>query len=626
MAVSPVEHFAKLQQYHNLVLSPDGKHYATIFTNENGKFALAILNRKRNEVTTTLSWRGKEMPLSVSWLNNERVGVRVGLKSNLLEVPLASGEYIAMNLDGSKKTILHGARKKAKRNQARSSAEKGRISVVNYLRDEPKFIEVMKTSPVGYAEHKRVNIYSGKEKLISKSPVKGGGMVLDNDGQARFAVGLDAESGKNLTEVYYRDSAKDDWKVLDSYDEDEGSIQPISFAPDNKNVYVLSTLTSDKKGLYLYDVKSKSLKPVAVNDRVDLMDANFDRDGNVVAVSFEPDYSSVEVIDKTHPIGKWYPALIKSFRGAKVSLVSATQDYSEIVVLVESDKDPGSFYIFNTKTSKLELAMKAKPWLSAENFGTTEAFSFKARDGMEIFGYLTLPKGKQENLPMILIPHGGPHGPRDYWTYDDDVQFLAERGYAVMKVNFRGSGGYGKEHMKKGYRQWGGNIMNDLTDGVNWAVKNGIADKDRLCIYGASFGGYSALMSVVKEPDLYKCAIGYVGIYDMDLMFEKGDVPGSLFGVNFLNKVLGKDAEELDRYSPARYVDKIKADIFIVHGEEDIRAHYDHALLLKDKLDEKNMKYEWMSKAKEGHGFYNEDNRKELYERMAAFFEKNIGS
>jgi dipeptidyl aminopeptidase/acylaminoacyl peptidase len=622
----PIEHFSKHGQFHDIKLSPTGEYFAASMTNEQGKTSVGIINRKTNKLMSSVGWLGQEFPVSFLWLNEERIGVYVAIKLGARDAPIPTGEVVAMNVDGTKKRMLHGFRNGGGL-IVNPSFET--MTIIDLLIDDPKNILVVtqpSTKDGGYAEAHKLNIYSGKKRKIIRSPLRGGGLWADHNGVIRFATGQKADKSGNKVLLYYREGKAEDWNEIGEYTENTGFMTPIMFTRDNKKIYVTSNLDSKTSGVYIYDPRTNKRVPIAVNNRVDIADLDFDWNKKLFAAHFEPDYSKVQIIDEEHVIAKWYPALISAFNGANVSITSSTMDMSELTLKVISDKNPGSFYTFSTKTKKLTEVMKTKPWLESEFLGTTEAFSLKARDGVEVYGYLTLPKGKESNLPMVVIPHGGPHGPRDYWTYDDDVQLLASRGYAVLKVNFRGSGGYGLDFQSKGYRNWGSKIMDDITDSVLWAVSNGIADKDRLCIYGGSFGGYASLMSVVKEPDLYKCAIGYVGIYDLDLLFKKGDIPGSMFGRNYLKKVIGSDKSDIDEFSPARHVNKIKADLFIVHGEKDIRAHYDHALLLKENLDREGVEYQWLTKPKEGHGFYNEENRKELYTKMLAFLDKNIGS
>lgn len=619
-----IEDFARHAQYHNIEISPDGKYFAAEVTNVEGKRIVAILDRKSGKISSAFNFKGDEFPMGFMWLNNERVAVSVALKTGSRDQPVGTGNIIAMNVDGSKFQTIIGP--------LSPEPSPAATRILSYLPDDDRHIliaEVPFSREPTFTYAYKLNIYTGKKRKILKAPAKssmqGSSLLADHDGEIRFATTLTAEGEKNLIDIYYREGKNEDWSHWEQFEDSGSSMRPLSFSSDNKSIYVQSSLGRKTTAIYKYDLATKTKTLISSNDKVDVADLDFGPNRNLFAAHYEPDYSHVDIIDETHPLGKWYPSFIKAFNGAKVRINSATADMSLMTIKVESDKEPGAFYTFNTKTKKLMPAFKAKPWLSKDYMGTTEAFAIKARDGLDIHGYITIPKGKTKNLPMIVLPHGGPHGPRDYWTYDDDVQLLASRGYAVLKVNFRGSGGYGPDFMEKGYKQWGENIMNDITDSVNWAVAQGIADKDRMCIYGASFGGYASLMSVVKEPDLYKCALGYVGVYDMQILHEKGDVPGSIYGKNFLNRVIGDDPEQLDKFSPARHVEKIKADLFIVHGEKDVRAHFDHALDLKAKLEKAGIPFQWFTKEKEGHGFYDENNRAELYEKMLVFFDKNIG-
>jgi len=621
----PIEHFSKHSTFHQIKLSPTGKYIAAEMTNKDSKRMVVVINRLTMETTAVLSFKGSEEPGYFFWLNDERFAVDVVRKFGSFDRPSRTGNVYAMNADGSKRKLIFGYNTKG---GVLINPSIEVMEVLSLLPDDPAHIVIssiaVNQSSSKYTKAFRLNVYNGKTRHLASSPVPNGQFVADNSGEIRIVMGQLA-SENNKTVIYSREKKGEDWVLSDSFYEDDGGLTPLAFSQDNQHIYMKKSSVDSPSKLYLYDLKNKNIKFVAGHDIVDIANIDRDRDGKVFAAHFEPDYSKVTVVDKTHPLGKWYPAMVASFPNMQVKITSATNDHELMTVGVRSDKQPGVFYLFNTKNKSMTELMKAKPWLDQRQLAQTDAFSFKSRDGLTIYGYITLPKGKENNLPMVVLPHGGPHGPRDYWTYDDDVQLLASRGYAVLKVNFRGSGGYGAKFQALGYRQWGGDIMNDITDATNWAIREGIADKKRICIYGASFGGYASLMSVVKEPDLYKCAIGYVGIYDMDLMFEKGDIAGMKYGQNFLAKVLGNDKAQLDMFSPARHVDKIKADLFIVHGEKDIRAHYDHALLLKKSLDNVGKKYQWLTKKKEAHGFYKEENRKELYEKMLNFLDKNIG-
>lgn len=265
--------------------------------------------------------------------------------------------------------------------------------------------------------------------------------------------------------------------------------------------------------------------------------------------------------------------------------------------------------------------------LDPNQLSPMQPFTITARDGMTLPGYLTLPKGaeKGDKLPMIVNVHGGPHGPRDMWGFNAENQFFANRGYAVLQVNFRGSGGYGSEFLEAGYGEWGRAMQNDVTDATQWAIDEGYADADRICIYGGSYGGYAAMMGVAKEPDLYQCGVGYVGVYSLPLMFEAGDISRNQSGEKYLERVLGTDMNVLKANSPVNLVDNIKADILLVHGAKDVRVPIEHYEQLKSALNRADKPYQTLVKDDEGHGFQKEANKFELYKRLEQFFEKHIG-
>jgi dipeptidyl aminopeptidase/acylaminoacyl peptidase len=221
--------------------------------------------------------------------------------------------------------------------------------------------------------------------------------------------------------------------------------------------------------------------------------------------------------------------------------------------------------------------------------------------------------------------HGGPHGVRDYWGYDREIQHLASRGFAVFQINYRGSGGYGREFLKSGFNHWGDTMQDDLTDGVNWLVDQGIADRKKLCIYGASYGGYAAMMSSAREPDLYKCAVGYVGVYDVDSFTTVGNIPGYRAGSAYLKEVIPSDPAIRDAFSPTMQASKIKAEVFLVHGKKDKQAHFNNYEILTKKFDDLNKPYKSLVKFDEEHGFYKTENQIELAIELEEFFTQHIG-
>lgn len=224
---------------------------------------------------------------------------------------------------------------------------------------------------------------------------------------------------------------------------------------------------------------------------------------------------------------------------------------------------------------------------------------------------------------MVVLPHGGPHGIRDWWEFDPEVQLLANRGYTVLQVNFRGSGGYGTDFERAGYGEWGAKMQDDLTDATRWAIEQKIAPADRICIYGASYGGFAALMGAAREPDLYRCAIGYSGVYDLELLHESGD-PDVPADVAYLDRALGTDAAKRRAQSPVYNAQSIKAPVLLIHGSADRTAELEHAKRMRAALENNRKKVEWLALRGEGHGAYDEDTRREVYERILQFLDANL--
>ena len=317
--------------------------------------------------------------------------------------------------------------------------------------------------------------------------------------------------------------------------------------------------------------------------------------------------------------------LLGALPGHQVRIVSETRDAAKLVVLAFNDRNPGDYYIFDTKTLKLEYLAAAKKWLDPEQMADVKPISFTSRDGKQLHGYLTLPFGKEaKNLPLVVNPHGGPHGIRDWWGFDPQNQYLASQGIAVLQVNFRGSGGYGDQFERAGYQKWGSDIQHDIIDATQYVIDQGFADKERICIVGGSFGGYSALQSAVLAPDMFKCAIGVAGVYDLELMFNKGDVANSRSGTSYLKDVLGQDKAVLKAMSPSENVDKLKANILLVHGGEDDRAPIEQLESLEKGLKAHNYPYQKLVMDNEGHGFYNDEHRAKYYEKMLSFLKTNL--
>jgi acylaminoacyl-peptidase len=389
---------------------------------------------------------------------------------------------------------------------------------------------------------------------------------------------------------------------------------------------VLDNRETDTDSLYLLNPESAELELLYHHDTVDIDDIEIAPDGTVIGVYVEPDYPNYVAIDAGHPMSQWLEEARARLPGLRVRPTSVTTDGKRAVIRADADRIPPRYFLLDADANQLSQMVSVLPGIDAASMRPMEPYALQVRDGTRIYAYLTRPDDSEGPFPLVVLPHGGPHGVRDYWAYNPDVQMLASRGYAVLQVNFRGSGGYGRDFLYSGYGKWGTLMQDDVTDATRWAITTGIAEEGRVCIYGASYGGYAAMMGAVREPDLYQCVIAYVGVYDLELMFTTGDIPTRETGVVFLKQAVGEDEEDLRARSPVHNIDKLKAPVFIVHGKEDFRVDVEHAHRLRDELKRMNKPYEWLVKPKEGHGFYKPENRLELYQRILAFLQQHIGA
>jgi dipeptidyl aminopeptidase/acylaminoacyl peptidase len=342
------------------------------------------------------------------------------------------------------------------------------------------------------------------------------------------------------------------------------------------------------------------------------------------AIENELGYPAYSFINNSHKSER-LKALIQSLQGQQVQLVSSTEDGEKSIIFASSDTNPGSYYLFVAKKNSLRFLFATKSWIKPSEMAITKPVNYKARDGLTIYGYLTIPNNTDEkNLPLVVMPHGGPHGPRDWWGYESEAQLLASRGIAVLKVNFRGSGGFGRNFEHAGHKKWGAEIQYDIIDGVKYLIEQGTVNKDNICIMGASFGGYSALQSAILEPDMFQCAIGVVGVYDLPLMFEEGDISERDRGQRYLKSALGTDEALLKRFSPSYNIDKLKAPVLIVHGGQDERAPIEQAESLVAALKKENHPYIYELLEDEGHGFYKAEHRTRYYKQVLNFLDEHM--
>ncbi len=631
-----IEDFVKLPNARDVQISPDGKHFSVIFRKDNEDI-LAIMDMKTRKPSGLFRVRGENKSVDkVYWVSNERVLYSVAESHAWDKTRFNNGELMGVNTDGSHHKVVFGYR--AGKDQVGSNVKKkkpdnGNQEILDLLPDDEDHILIAfypwknsghvwvsnpKAKPILY----KLNVFTGKKIKLGYLPLPYATGITDNNGQVRFAIGV---NDNNHQVAFYRESNKDEWQKLTVDNFDGTHVRPLSFTKDNNSVYVAANVNNGTRALYRYNTQDKSIEKLFHNPDVDM--TIFIRDFSkkrIVAVGTDLALPEYHYLEKKNRKNKLHKQLMKAFAGSDVFITSASDDGSTAIAHVYSDTNGGDYYLFNTKSLKAEYLLSQYQHIDPAHMAKTQAIEFKARDGLTIRGYLT-KHASDKPQPMVVLPHGGPHGPRDYWGYDWEVQLLANRGYAVLQVNFRGSGGFGREFLEAGYGNWGTTMQDDITDATLAAIEQANIDKSRICLFGASYGGYAALMGTIREPDLYKCAVGSMGVYNLPMMFEEGDIPESKSGIAYLKKVIGEDIAEQKQRSPVYNVDKIKANLLLIHGSQDERAPIEQVESLKDALDDIDKSYEWLELPDEGHGYYDENNRYMVYKKVLDFLDKNIG-
>lgn len=619
-----LEDYARQPQFLEIKISPTGKYLAATTRGEEGNIFLQVIDIKTNQIISVRHFTGRDSIGTINWANAERLLITLVRDIGALESPVSTGEIFAVNADGTNARMLTGYR---------SDTEKDAATVINYLPEDDKFVLIVTATPNrlgSFSLIKRLNIDNGRTRQIARAPMRSSGMITDNNGVARIAVGEDQNNDNEMVLMYRKDE-RSDWQTLRRYGQRDGNFQPLAFMSDNLRILGLSDTQTDTKAISILNPETGKEEIIAHHPKVDVSPILSVKNGlvnEVIGAAFDYDiYDEVFFADiEDKEFSSHLQGLRAAFPERRISISSGTRDNSLAILSVRSANHPVEFYIYDLKNRKLNYLLNSSPWLKAEQLAQTTSVFYKSRDGLDIHGILTLPKNKEaKNLPLIMLPHGGPHFVRDYLEMDRDAKVFAQHGYAVLQPNFRGSGGFGREFQQLGYQNWGTTMINDMTDGVMHLVNQGIVDKNRVCAYGASYGGYAALMSAVREPDLYKCTVGFVGVFDLNLMFTDGDIPQRKAGINYLEMAIGRDKERLDAQSPIKHLDKLKAPVFIIHGKEDQRVPIIHADRLRAELEKRNHPFEWMVKEKEGHGFYKPENNVERWQKMLAFFDKYIG-
>lgn len=656
----PVEHFFKDPAMLGPQLSPDGQYLAALTPLNINKETLSRCKKKsrrkqksgvidicnlsrRNIVVFKLSdpdmncqngiiakcsrirvtqLRGQNVA-SFFWANNDRIIFTTGGDQlNGITGAIDSIGIYAVNKDGKEPMQL------VKPEDALTNQKVIRTEVLNLLPFEPENILVARNDRKRYyLDVYKMNVYTGKFRrmLTPPGPVMGWG--VDNDGVVRLAAMQDENSLSYETQVMYREDEESEWTEIDRFEGLQNGWGLMGFTENNEKLYVTSNLGQDTYSVNLFDPQTGEMEDVFANEGTDVNYLGFTPTGEPVTII----YNDIDTKPQRHYINNKWKNLIEGFKqafGVDYVGISSMSEYGEKMILsINSDINPGEYYLYDSNKNNIVYLGSTRPWIDPKTMSKMKPITYEARDGETIYAFLTIPIDSDgKDLPLIINPHGGPFGIQDQWRFNPETQFFANQGYAVMQINYRGSGGYGKRFEKIGYKRWGLEMQDDISDGVQWAIDQGIADSEHVCIYGASYGGYATMAGITLTPELYRCAVNYVGIWDLKMLYEQNGRWVERMDRWFKNHVIDpkEDIDQLEKTSPKFHIDKIKAPLFIVHGRRDYNVRIEQAETLMDALDKKDIPYEVLIKKEEGHGFVLEENRIELYSRMKTFFNENL--
>ena len=552
-------------EYNNVQISPTGEYLAVAkMEGEDARFAIYQMPERKLTYSSNLG--EKTEVAQMIWVNDDYLVVSPAQRI-FRDVKVRTGELMSINAKTSKFQRL-----------SLKDCPRCGGAILHTLPDDPKHI-IVQGSFDQYAEAYRVNVYNGTFRKIARAAAPRGSFVADPAGNIIFSIGTNTE---NELEVHLKEGQK--WELLERTAQDEEGWRPFANGAKPNTYLTWDSRGGGTRGLGLYNTKTKEHKMLYQFGEVDVGNVFYDHNYNVYAVQTDLHYPALHYLNDAHPLAKISKALQRNYPDDTITFTSSTRDSSQVIALIHGDRNPGNYFLVDLQAKKVELLFSRKPDLTPEMLAPMTPIEVKARDGGTVYGYVTSAQDTPKPGPMIVFIHGGPHGVRDYWGFNPAVQLMASQGAHVLQVNYRGSGGYGLEYEKSGYGEWGRLMQDDVTDATRWAIENKLADPQQICIYGGSYGAYSAMMGAAREPDLYRCAVGYSGIYDLTLMESAGDVRQRRSGIAFLRKVIGTDKDVLEANSPVSLAASIKAEVMLIHGVQDRRAPIEHAQRMRSAL------------------------------------------
>lgn len=617
----PLEAFAQLPVMQQAVVSPDGSHLAYIRP-INGRGHLVIQTLELDDSkpvvmppaeTTDFSW--------LHWANDDRLTFGVSAQRKRGGVETVETRLLAVNEDGSDtEYLIKPSAGKMTGSNMRRNFPPAQIQddVISWLPDEPDFILVALDGDHNAADEiRRVDVRNGNFTIVQPDYTGIQGWLADQSGQPRLGWGFKDDKFKVMTR-----EPEGVWKTATEVSWRNAGYFPIGFSDDANIAYMIGPDQNSYEVIRMMNVKSgELLETVLSRDGIDagglLHDSTTGLPVGMHITEHQPEY---HYFDKT--LAALQRAIDKVRPDSVNEVVSTSRDRRKVLVFSSSDVDAGVYMYLDRDQGALEYISEAMPGLLPELMSPVEPINYEARDGQNIPGYLIVPRDMQrENLKVVVMPHGGPAA-RDIKSFWFLSQFLASRGYAVFQPNFRGSTGYGRRFEFAGRKEWGGKMQEDVTDGVQWLIDQGVADPDKICIVGWSYGGYSAAMGAVQTPDLYQCAASINGVLNLPRLIadDKNYIGGTAW-----TRHIGLENEKIMNVSPYQQAEHIKVPLLIIQAKDDARVHLDQGKQMARRLERQNKAVEYVEVDLGGHSMTNGPAREIILRSLEAFLAESLG-
>ncbi|MCX6156918.1 MAG: S9 family peptidase [Ignavibacteriae bacterium] len=597
----PLKDFFKNAEKNGYQISPDGNYFSYLTSWEN-RMNVFVQKVGSNEAVRVTSATERDIS-SYFWKGNNKI---MYLQDKAGD---ENFKLYSVNKDGSGLKLL-------------SPEDKVRTEIVDDLEDIDDYmlVNMNERNPQAFDVY-RINVNTGEKKMIAENPGNIMSWMTDHDGKLRIAT---ASDGVNSI-LMYRETEDAPFKevLVTNFRE---SVEPLFFSFDNKFVYASSNLGRDKSAIVKFDIANgKEMEMMYENPNVDVSGLSYSKKRKVLtAISYVKEKREMKFLDAVAE--KRYNRLKKELGDYEVVIAGANKNEDKFLVRTYSDRSLGSYYFYDQASDKLSKIAEVSPWINESELAVQKPVSYTSRDGLTINGYLTLPVGVEaKNLPVVMNIHGGPWA-RDNWGFNPEVQFLVNRGYAVLQVNYRGSTGYGRKFWEASFKEWGKKMQDDVSDGVKWLISEGIANPKKVGIYGGSYGGYATLAGLAFSPELYACGVDYVGVSNL-FTFMKTIPPYWEPFRKMMYEMVGNpetDSALFVAASPVYHADKIVAPLFVAQGKMDPRVNIAESDQMVDAMKKRGIDVEYLVKDNEGHGFRNQENRFDFYGSMEKFLAKHL--